>query len=147
MKVENSFEISITKSVTFSTNTIRCSVTAITSRSHRGDRGSTPRFGIYFCTTGAAKSLSTISHSRLARKSIFLRCPIEGQIYWDHCLHLNLMSSLFKAYFGGFIKETVGLFLSSTHTFTKEFNILLVGDKRNEFHVAILLQLHDCCFK
>ena len=36
-------------SVNFSTSTIRCSVTAITSRSHRGDRGSTPRFGIYFC--------------------------------------------------------------------------------------------------
>lgn len=28
--------------------TIRCSVTAITSRSHRGDRGSTPRFGVSF---------------------------------------------------------------------------------------------------
>ena len=27
---------------------IRCSVTAITSRSHRGDRGSTPRFGDKF---------------------------------------------------------------------------------------------------
>ena len=26
---------------------IRCSVTAITSRSHRGDPGSTPGFGIY----------------------------------------------------------------------------------------------------
>lgn len=29
-------------------NQIRCSVTAITSRSHRGDRGSTPRFGVSF---------------------------------------------------------------------------------------------------
>ena len=29
-------------------NQIRCSVTAITSRSHRGDRGSTPRFGVIF---------------------------------------------------------------------------------------------------
>ena len=31
---------------------IRCSVTAITSRSHRGNRGSTPRFGVnnyFFC--------------------------------------------------------------------------------------------------
>ena len=48
-KFEN---LDITGSMSFflsSTSTIRCSVTAITSRSHRGDRGSTPRFGIYFC--------------------------------------------------------------------------------------------------